>query len=188
MTTQNRIEGPNLILRLITPEDAEYVHGLRVDPRYNQHLSAVTGTADDQRAWIERYKTREAAGEEYYFVIERRADGQRCGVVRLYDIDRAAGQFTWGSWILDENKPPKAALESALCLYDFAYEKLDLPKAVFDVRKDNARTLAFHRRFGAVETGVTDDDILFELPRESFLSNRGSLYAVLTEVTTRNDR
>ncbi|RBI86851.1 N-acetyltransferase, partial [Rhodosalinus halophilus] len=26
------------------PEDAAYLHGLRTDPRYNAHLSPVTGT------------------------------------------------------------------------------------------------------------------------------------------------
>ena len=104
----SRAEGPNLVLRLIEPADADYVHGLRSNAKYNTHLSAVTGTAGDQRRWIEAYKDREAAGREYYYVIERK-DGTRCGLVRLYDI--GDGRFTWGSWILDENKPLKAAPE-----------------------------------------------------------------------------
>ena len=44
------VEGPNLTLRLIKPEDAAYVHGLRTNPLYNSHLSKVTGTVQDQRA------------------------------------------------------------------------------------------------------------------------------------------
>ena len=91
-----RVEGPNLILRLIEPEDAAYVHSLRSNPAYNTHLSTVTGTVDDQRTWIEDYKSREAQGQEFYYVIERK-DGTRCGLVRLYDIE--AESFTWGSWI-----------------------------------------------------------------------------------------
>ena len=30
----SRIKGPNLALRLIQPEDAAYVHGLRIDPAF----------------------------------------------------------------------------------------------------------------------------------------------------------
>ena len=45
-----RVEGPNLILRLIKPDDAAYVHGLRTNPLYNSHLSKVTGSVPDQRA------------------------------------------------------------------------------------------------------------------------------------------
>ena len=107
-----RVEGPNLILRLIKPDDAAYVHSLRTNPLYNSHLSKVTGNVQDQRAWIEGYQARETARQEFYYVIERK-DGMRCGLVRLYDFD--VKSFSWGSWVLDENKTRKAALESAIC-------------------------------------------------------------------------
>ena len=160
-----RVEGPNLTLRLIVPEDAAYVYGLRTNLAYNSHLSQVTGTVDDQREWIENYKAREAAGQEVYYVIERK-DGTRCGLVRLYDIE--ADRFTWGSWILDENKPRKAALESAVLIYEVGFDGLDCDRAVFDVRVDNTHTLAFHRRFGARETGSDELNIYFDYPRERF--------------------
>lgn len=173
-----RVEGPNLTLRLIRPEDAEYVHGLRTDPAYNRHLSEVRGTAADQRRWIERYKPREAVGEEFYYVIERR-DGTRCGLVRLYEID--AESFTWGSWILDHNKTRKAALESAVLIYVVAFDVLGLWKAQFDVRRDNANTLNFHRRFGAIEARETDQDIYFTYLRDRFEADRAGYMAILQE-------
>ena len=55
-----RVERPNLILRLIEPEDAAYVHSLQSHPAYSTHLSTVTGTVNDQRTWIKGYKSREA--------------------------------------------------------------------------------------------------------------------------------
>jgi len=124
------VEGPNLTLRLIKPNDAAYVHGLRTNPMYNGHLSKVTGTVQDQRAWIEGYKAREAAGQEFYYVIERK-DGSRCGLVRLYDFD--AESFTWGSWILDESKPQKAAIESVVLSIGLGFELLQQDLAKVDV-------------------------------------------------------
>ena len=112
-----------LCLRLVEPEDADFIHGLRMDPAYNAHLSAVDGTAADQRAWISRYKEREAAGRELYYVIERR-DGTPCGLVRLYGI--GTDGFTWGSWILNRDKPAGAALESAVLSFGVGFEKLGL--------------------------------------------------------------
>ena len=126
-----RVEGPNLILRLIRPEDADYVHALRNDPAYNRHLSEVRGTAEDQRRWIEGYKAREAVLRELYYVIERK-DGIRCGLVRLYDI--GAESFTWGSWLLDQNKTRKAALESAILSFGVGFDELGLSLAHVDVR------------------------------------------------------
>jgi RimJ/RimL family protein N-acetyltransferase len=97
--------------------------------------------------------------------------------VRLYDIE--GDRFTWGSWILDANKPPKAALESAVLIYDIGFRAFGKARAVFDVRRDNARTLAFHRRFGATETGTDDQNVYFTYPRDRFLADRPSHLAVV---------
>ena len=164
-----RVEGPNLILRLIEPEDAAYVHSLRNNPAYNTHLSEVTGTVDDQRTWIEDYKSREALGQEFYYVIERK-DGTRCGLVRLYDIE--AESFTWGSWILDENKTRKAALESAVLSFGIGFGALGMHSANVDVRVENEHASAFYRRLGMVETHRTDQDIFFNYTREQFDTGR----------------
>lgn len=178
MAMRDDVKGPNLRLRLILPQDALYVHELRINPAYNTHLSAVNGTVDDQRRWIEAYKEREAAGQEFYFIIARN-NGVPCGTVRIYDI--RTDSFTWGSWILDHNKPPKAALESALLVYQFAFDVLGKVQAVFDVRRDNARTLMFHRRFGANETHGDDTDLFFTYPRSQFEVDRVRLHQALVD-------
>ncbi|MGJ0392723.1 MAG: GNAT family N-acetyltransferase [Methylocystis sp.] len=170
------VEGPSLVLRLIRPEDAEYVHALRTNPVYNRHLSEVHGAADVQRHWIGGYKTREAEGREFYYVIERK-DGVRCGLVRLYGIGPES--FTWGSWILDANKPPKAALEAAYLVYLIAFDLLGLSRAEFDVRRDNANTLEFHRRFGATETHSDERDFYFVYPRARYEADRAGFLAIL---------
>jgi RimJ/RimL family protein N-acetyltransferase len=141
-----RVEGPSLTLRLIQPEDAAYVHSLRNNPAYNT-------------------KSREAHGQEFYYVIERK-NGTRCGLVRLYDIE--AESFTWGSWILDEKKPRKAALESAVLIYTIGFDGLACDRAVFDVRNDNIHTLAFHRRFGAHEVASDELNVYFNYEQSQF--------------------
>lgn len=172
------VEGPNLVLRLIEPEDADYVHGLRTNPAYNTHLSTVTGTVEDQYRWIEAYKDREAAGLEYYYVIERR-DGKRCGLVRLYDIE--AEHFTWGSWILDENKTPKAALESAVLSFGVGFEGLGCKVAHVDVRMRNKHAEAFYRRLGMLETHRTAQDIYFDYESETFKADKAHHMRVIQQ-------
>jgi len=157
--------GRQVALRLVRPGDAAFVHGLRCDPAYNTHLSAVTGTVDDQRAWILRYLEREAAGQEIYCVIER-IDGLPCGLVRLYDI--ADDQFTWGSWILNADKPQKAALESAVLSFGLGFRQLNLPVAYVDVRIHNAKARAFYSRLGMQELRRDEQDIYFVYHRAMF--------------------
>lgn len=173
-----RIEGPNLTLRLIRPEDAGYVHVLRTDPAYSRHLSEVRGTAEEQRRWIEAYKAREADLRELYYVIERK-DGTRCGLVRLYDI--GAESFTWGSWILDRNKTRKAALESAILSFGAGFDGLGTSLAYVVVRIENEHAEAFYRRLGMTEIRRDLLDIHFSYPRSRFDAERAAYMAILAE-------
>ena len=173
-----RVEGPNLILRLIKPEDAAYVHSLRNNPAYNTHLSKVTGTIDDQRTWIEDYKSREAQGQEFYYVIERK-DGTRCGLVRLYDIE--ATSFIWGSWILDENKTRKAALESAILSFGVGFDVMERAVANVDVRLENKHATSFYERLGMTETHRIDGQIFFAYPRARFDADKEAYYSILEQ-------
>ena len=174
----SKIDGVQLSLRLVQPEDAPYIHGLRTDPTYNGHLSTVTGTVEDQRSWIEAYKTREAAGSEYYFVIERK-DGVRCGVVRLYDI--TGDQFTWGSWIVDHNKPRKAALESAVLSFGVGFNTLGIDTANVDVRVENTHAEAFYRRLGMTEVRRTEQEIFFVYSRAQFDATKDEYLSILKQ-------
>lgn len=176
--TLARTEGPNLILRLIQPSDADYVFSLRTDVAYNRHLSEVRGTADDQRRWLHIYKAREAEGHEFYYIVERH-DGTRCGTVRLYNI-RPEG-FTWGSWILDHNKTRKAALESAVLSFGLGFEGLGLDLADLEVRVANTHATSFYRRFGMTEVGRTAQDLFFVYPRVRFVADRPNHLAMLGE-------
>ena len=174
----SKIDGVQLSLRLVQPEDAPYIHGLRTDPTYNGHLSTVTGKVEDQRGWIEAYKTREAVGAEYYFVIERK-DGVRCGVVRLYDITR--DQFTWGSWILDQNKPRKAVLESAVLSFGVGFNTLGIHTANVDVRVENTHAEAFYRRLGMTEVRRTEQEIFFVYSRAQFDATKDAYLSILKQ-------
>lgn len=180
MTVQlRRVEGVRLALRLVEASDAGFIHDLRTDPALNAHLSPVTGTVTEQRAWIADYKRREATGAEYYFVVERLVDGLPCGLVRLYNISEVS--FTWGSWILASNKPPKAALESAVLSFGVGFEELDRERAMIDVRRKNTHAIAFYRRFGAREIGADDVNLYFDYTRARFEADRPRYLEILSK-------
>ncbi|WP_050929921.1 GNAT family N-acetyltransferase [Aestuariivita boseongensis] len=174
----SEISGKNIRLRLVSEQDAAFIHALRTAPMYSRYLSPVTGSVEDQRKWIAAYKSREAAGAEYYYVIER-LDGHPCGVVRLYEL--TDDSFTWGSWILNADKPSKAAFESAVLSFSIGFDALGLYRGILDVRRDNAKAIAFYRRFGMTETGSDADNLYFELTRERFAAKQPELNNALQE-------
>lgn len=151
-------------LRLIEPSDAEFVLSLRLDERYNQFLSTVEPDIQVQQKWIENYKSDEANGKQFYFIIER-SDGIPCGTIRIYDL--RVDSFCWGSWILNESKTRFAALESAFLIYDFGFGSLGFSKSHFDVMKANKNVIRFHRKMGAKLMGEDHDNCYFEITKES---------------------
>ena len=171
----SRINGHSLNLRLVRPEDAAYIHKLRNDPTRNRYLSEVRGTIDDQRRWIDTYMTRETAGSEIYYMIER-SNGERCGTVRLYDIQ--SNCFTWGSWVLDHNKPRMAALESAILSFRAGFLGLGLEHARVEVLSQNSHAQAFYRRLGMKETHRTELETVYAYTRERFNQDYASHMAL----------
>ncbi|MEH6668900.1 GNAT family N-acetyltransferase [Halopseudomonas sp.] len=166
------LEHKTVRLRLVEPDDAEFILRLRLDDRYNKYLSKVSGGLVEQRMWIENYKKDEAAKLQFYFIIER-LDGTPCGTVRIYDLRE--NSFCWGSWILNDDKTKYAAIESAFLVYRYGFGVLGFEKSHFDVMKGNAGVIKFHERMGATVTGEDELNYFFEISRSSVTAAEAEL-------------
>jgi len=161
--------GKHLRLRVVRPNDARFILGLRLDERLNRFVSKVDSDIQKQIEWINEYKVRERHGSEYYFIVEDKA-GEAQGTVRLYDF--IEDSFCWGSWVMKKEAPSYAAIESALLVYEFAFYQLGFMKSHFDVRKENARVVDFHKRFGAEIIDEDEANYYFTFDRASYESIR----------------
>ena len=168
----NELIGKSINIRLVEEKDAEFITSLRVDPRYNTHLSQVDGDVEKQREWIRKYKSEEKLGKQYYFVIEDK-NNVKCGTVRLYDF--CGDSFCWGSWILNENKTRFSALESAFLVYEYAFKVLGFKKSHFDVRKENTKVIAFHKKMGAIFLGEDELNNYYEIYPDSVWALKNKL-------------
>ena len=171
------LKSRTIRLRLVEVSDAEFILGLREDVRYNLFLSKVGASISAQREWIERYKEQEAKGEQFYFIIERLC-GAPCGTVRIYDLRNES--FSWGSWILNEDKTRYAALESAFLVYSFGFDKLGYERAHFEVMKGNENVVSFHKKMGATVIGEDLENIYFNISKDSVEKSRGRLAAKIS--------
>lgn len=165
-------------LRLVEEADAEFILSLRLDERYNQHLSRVSNDIDQQRTWIRNYKKDETNGKEYYFIIERH-DHTPCGTVRVYDL--RSDSFCWGSWILNTAKTRYAAIETALLVYKFGFEKLGYQKSHFEVLRENEKVIAFHTKFGAKKIGEDSENYYFNFHRSAYHEKSSEFHHLLTQ-------
>jgi RimJ/RimL family protein N-acetyltransferase len=160
-----RVVGKTLTFRDANADDAAFILSLRTDTEKSRHLSAVSGELADQQAWLERYTN---ANDQVYFIIEYR--NAPIGTVRLYDPQ--GNSFCWGSWILTNNRPNHAAMESALMVYSYAVDHLGFHAAHFEVRKANERVWLFHERFGAKRISENELEYIYEINRSAIDHSR----------------
>jgi RimJ/RimL family protein N-acetyltransferase len=168
-----------IYFRLANISDAKFIHSLRIDQKYNQHLSFVDDDISKQEHWLEEYKKREVQNQEYYFIIQRNSDNIPIGTVRIYDFLKNENSFCWGSWILNENKTRYSALECALLIYDFAFFELGYTRCHMDIRKENMKVIEFHRKFGVNIIGETEKDLLGHYYVDDYLKVRDDINKVI---------
>ena len=149
-----RIRGKSLILRNASVNDARFILNLRMDEIKSRHISRISGELLLQENWLRNY---ERSNDEAYFIIEN-LQGIPLGTIRLYDAK--GDSFCWGSWILKDEAPVGAAIESALMIYSYALKWLGFFGAHFQVHKSNTSVCKFHERFGA--NRISEDEIQYE--------------------------
>jgi hypothetical protein len=84
--------------------------------------------------------------------------------VRLYDPREDS--FCWGSWILSDQAPRGAAVESTLMVYAVGLS-CGFQGAHFDVRKSNEKVWQYHERFGAKRIGEDGDDFFYRIGKDA---------------------
>ncbi|WP_082027186.1 GNAT family N-acetyltransferase [Serpentinimonas maccroryi] len=160
-----KVQGKTLVFRDAGIKDAEFILKLRTDIQKSQYLSPVSPDLQKQQAWLKQYAL---SGNQAYFIIEYQ--GAPVGTVRLYDPQSTS--FCWGSWILVNERPRQAAMESALMVYAYAVDHLGFQAAHFDVRKANERVCQFHERFGAMRADENETDYFYKINLDAIAASR----------------
>ena len=160
-------KGISCNLRFVEKPDAADILCLRLNPRLNAYISSTSRALEAQENWIDDYKKRESLEQEYYFAVLDPTN-EFIGTMRIYSIDRAAGRFTGGSWIMKPGCTFLASVEALLAGYSFGFDYLGLEENQFDVRKDNRSVRSFHERMGALAIGEDEQNVYFSISKTAF--------------------
>lgn len=136
-------EGPAFRLRPVVDEDAAYIVDLRA--RGGPYINRGATNVAAQRDWLTRYYEREG---DFYFVVVSRRDARREGLVGIYDV--RDGGAEWGRFVLEPGSV--AAVETALLVYDVAFDELALDRVCCRTLAANTHVVAFHDSCGLVRT------------------------------------
>ena len=152
-------------VREVEVNDASYILKLRLDDSYSKYISKVSDEVSEQENYIRQYLKSYIRGREsFYFILTNTASGERCGTERIYNFKDDT--FEWGSWILDSNKTRYAAMETAVLIYEFAFNTLGFGKSEFEVNRNNEKVVSYHTKSGAKIIDEDDINYYFRVEKE----------------------
>lgn len=151
-----KLIGDKIYLRLVEESNSEFILTLRQNKELNKFISPTNINIMQQQEWIKNYKEREKEGKEYYFIVINREKEEPCGTVRIYNIDELNKTATWGSFILDSNRPDRASKETIELSLKFAFKNLKLDKIFLDVRKENKKAIYIYEKNGFIKQSEDD--------------------------------
>ena len=152
-------------VREVSASDASYILKLRLDDSYSRYISKVSNEVSAQEQYIRKYLDNNIhSRESFYFILTNTTTEKPCGTVRIYNFK--GDTFEWGSWILDDNKTRYAAMETAILIYEFAFNTLGFSKSKFEVNKNNNKVVSYHRKSGAEIIGEDDINYFFQVEKE----------------------
>lgn len=162
-------------VRLVEESDTPFILSLRTDKWLTRFIHQTDDNENKQQEWIRDYKTREAAGKEYYFIYSK--DGKPFALNRIYNINGTS--CTSGSWLSVPGTPLELSIPTALINRDIMFDIIGLNEDNFDVRKGNLKVQKFHLMTGSVKTGETDLDILYRATPKTHKKGKQSILKLL---------
>ena len=140
MVTEDII-GKYVTMSSATEDDAEFALAIRQDPKMTRFLPRLDISVEQQIAWIRRQ--REMPGD--YFFIVRNKDGERVGVIGIYDFR----DDTAGIGRVAMKGDPLDNLEAWFLSIRFAFKTLGLKKLADWVYAENVPAITIGKFFGA---------------------------------------
>ena len=150
-------------VRNVDLNDAEFLFNLRSDKYLTRFISQFEGSLEDQKEWIRKYKEREDAGTEWYFMFLY--NGERQGVARLYKIEQ--DHFTQGSWLFKPDAIAGCSILGNIISSEIGFELPNKEYELTDARKGN-RTHRWVKTFNPEFLYETDLDIFYKITKENF--------------------
>lgn len=165
-----QIEQYGIKFRLVKEEDSDFILSLRTDKKMALFVHETDNDLGRQREWIRRYKLREMAGTEYYFVVS--FNDALCGTIRITDIDFDNKVCGSGSLFCAPTVPENIAPLITIIQRNIEFEVLGMETEYFDVRVLNKKVNRFHRLFGAELIRSTEIDNFYVMRKEIFMQTR----------------
>lgn len=143
MIYENELLGDFVKLRYVTESDSQFIIDIRNNPENNKYIHKTADNLERQESWV---RSQQKRNNDYYFIIYSKND-QPLGTISLYNFNVLEKEAEFGRWICCGSSV--YSLESAILLYNFAFNILGLNCVFTRTMRDNKKVVNIHKRIGA---------------------------------------
>ena len=137
-------EGFGIRLRPVRVNDAAFIVWLRHQDYVKGRVGDSAPDVASQQQWLETYFQR---ADDFYFIVES-IRGTPLGTNGLYGRSGKAAE--WGRYII--RPEVRAALPSAILIFDLAFERLELPELQARCVSTNLTMRSLIKKYGFCQT------------------------------------
>jgi hypothetical protein len=164
------IQKYGLGLKFVSEYDADFILKLRTNKIKSKYISFTKNDLESQVEWIKRYKAREKAGDEYYFIAYD-DNNEAFATYRLYNKTNKSIEI--GSFITKHNYlNPINAIKLDILMKEFVFESLNFDQLNFEVMKLNVSVVKYHMEYKPHLIGEDEKYFFFVQDRETFNLNK----------------
>ncbi|HEX3031368.1 MAG TPA: UDP-4-amino-4,6-dideoxy-N-acetyl-beta-L-altrosamine N-acetyltransferase [Bacillota bacterium] len=130
----------------ITEADLEMIMHWRMLPEVTRYMyTDPILTIEDQKHWLNWINTNPSVR---YWILQ--VEGEKIGVINLYDIDLKNRRCLWGHYIGNVAYRGKGIAKTIECnIYDFVFDVLQFNKVGCEIMAFNENAIALHQKLGS---------------------------------------
>jgi RimJ/RimL family protein N-acetyltransferase len=152
-----RLEGERVVLRDWRDEDAPALEPVCGEFDVCAFTSVPWEWSEAEAlAWIERQRSKRAAGTVLALAIQGRDDDRALGNVNLAGFEEGAREAAVGYWLVPEARGQGLVTEAASLLIDWAFVNLALERIEFAILPENQASQGVAERLGATPEGLRE--------------------------------
>ena len=154
-----------LLLRELSPDDAEEIFRLRTDDSVNELIDRAKAlSVKDAEEFIRKILTVTANGDGLTWVITLTGETKLAGTVVYWNLEKEKQQAEIGYELLPEYRGKGIMAEALKKVIRFGFEELKFKTIMADVKAKNIKSIKLLEKLGFQLTGeATGEYLIYEL-------------------------
>ncbi len=147
------ISGERIDLRTVEKDDIEFLKSNINDPKVRKDLGQYRPyNRDKEEEFVENISS--GKEDQVHLLITDSEDGERIGVISLFEINKKSGNAEIGLWITPEHQEEGFGTEATKLIVKYGFDELRMHRLSARVFDDNPKSINIWEKLNFKKEGI----------------------------------